>query len=308
MKKKEPSNTPRSSGKRRVLQNLVSVTAVIGFLASTAVLLYPVISDRWNRQRDMELIKSYNRMIESADPKQFEESRRLAEAFNVGLVDENRNIVTDAKFVPDSYYESMLTEMHNGMICYIEIPCVDVTEPVYHYSTDESLSKGIGHIHGSSLPIGGKTTHSVLTGHRGLPNQKFFSDLDKMKIGDKFYIHVLGETLAYQVIHKEIIEPTDVSGLMIEDDRDLMTLITCDPYGVNTQRLVLTGERVPFDQNDVKDGLVTTEKHQKVVDPAIWVFFGFVLFIAILVSAALIRMIIRQRIRKKKDSHNDAKE
>ena len=282
------------------IRKLISVFSIIGFIACTILLLYPVISDRWNRYRDMQLITEYNEKAVQIDTKEYDELWKKASDYNKYLVTQNRNIVTDAEYDPDAYYETLLNLMGNGVMGYVEIPKIGLTEPIYHYSTDVSLGIGIGHIHGSSLPTGGETTHTVLTGHRGVPNQKFFSDLDKMKKGDKFYIHILNRTLAYQVYDIKVIEPTDVDALMIENGKDLATLVTCEPYGVNTHRLLIMGKRVEFNEKHVdKEGLVTTEEHKVVIDPAVWVFAGFMLFIIILVISAAIRKIISKSKSKK---------
>ena len=272
---------------------MISVFSIIGFIACTVLLLYPVISDRWNRYRDMQLITEYHQKAVQIDTKEYDELMKKASDYNKYLVTQNRNIVTDAEYDPDAYYETLLNLTGNGIMGYVEIPKIGLTEPIYHYSTEVSLGIGIGHIHGSSLPTGGETTHTVLTGHRGLPNQKFFSDLDKIKKGDKFYMHILNKILAYQVYDIKVIEPTDVDVLMIENGRDLATLVTCEPYGVNTHRLLVMGERVEFDEKKVDEkGLVTTEEHKLVIDPAVWVFAGFMLFIFILVISTAIRKII----------------
>ena len=282
------------------IRKLISVFSIIGFIACTILLLYPVISDRWNRYRDMQLITEYNEKAVQIDTKEYDELWKKASDYNKYLVTQNRNIVTDAEYDPDAYYETLLNLMGNGVMGYVEIPKIGLTEPIYHYSTDVSLGIGIGHIHGSSLPTGGETTHTVLTGHRGVPNQKFFSDLDKMKKGDKFYMHILNRTLAYQVYDIKVIEPTDVDALMIENGKDLATLVTCEPYGVNTHRLLIMGKRVEFNEKHVdKEGLVTTEEHKVVIDPAVWVFAGFMLFIIIIVISAAIRKIISKSKSKK---------
>lgn len=283
------------------IRRLISVISIIGFLVCTAALLYPVISDRWNRYRDMQLITEYHETVTHIDRSEYEAAIKKASDYNQYLVMQNRNIVTDAEYDPDAYYETLLNFTGNGIMGYVEIPKIGVTEPIYHYSTEVSLGQGIGHIHGSSLPTGGTNTHTVLTGHRGLPNQKFFSDLDKLEIGNRFYIHVLDIIYAYEVYDIKVIEPTDVDVLMIEDGQDLATLVTCTPYGVNTQRLLVMGKRVPIvdgvqiDEN----GLLTAEKHEVVVDPAVWVFAGFMLFITILVVVAAVRKIIQKRNLKK---------
>ncbi len=279
---------------------MISVFSIIGFIACTVLLLYPVISDRWNRYRDMQLITEYHQKAVQIDTKEYDELMKKASDYNKYLVTQNRNIVTDAEYDPDAYYETLLNFMGNGIMGYVEIPKIGLTEPIYHYSTEVSLGIGIGHIHGSSLPTGGETTHTVLTGHRGLPNQKFFSDLDKVNIGDKFYMHILNKILAYEVYKIKVIEPTDVDELMIEDGEDLATLVTCEPYGVNTHRLLVMGKRVEFDEEKVDDkGLVTTEEHKLVIDPAVWVFAGFMLFILILVISTAMRKIISKFKSKK---------
>ena len=248
----------------------------------------------------MQLITEYHQKAVQIDTKEYDELMKKASDYNKYLVTQNRNIVTDAEYDPDAYYETLLNFMGNGVMGYVEIPKIGLTEPIYHYSTEVSLGIGIGHIHGSSLPTGGETTHTVLTGHRGLPNQKFFSDLDKINIGDKFYMHILNKILAYEVYKIKVIEPTDVDELMIEDGEDLATLVTCEPYGVNTHRLLVMGKRVEFDEEKVDDkGLVTTEEHKLVIDPAVWVFAGFMLFILILVISTAIRKIISKFKSKK---------
>ncbi len=248
----------------------------------------------------MQLITEYNEKAVQIDTKEYDKLMQKAVDYNKYLVTQNRNIVTDAEYDPDAYYETLLNFMGNGIMGYVEIPKIGLTEPIYHYSTEVSLGIGIGHIHGSSLPTGGETTHTVLTGHRGLPNQKFFSDLDKINIGDKFYMHILNKILAYEVYKIKVIEPTDVDELMIEDGEDLATLVTCEPYGVNTHRLLVMGKRVEFDEEKVDDkGLVTTEEHKLVIDPAVWVFAGFMLFILILVISTAMRKIISKFKSKK---------
>ncbi|MBQ2604237.1 MAG: class C sortase [Acutalibacteraceae bacterium] len=284
---------------KKIIYRLISIISLIGFIVCTVLLLYPVISDRWNRYRDMQLINEYIEVIDKGDNSYYEDELKKAWEYNKMLYSEGRNIVTDAEYDPDAYYETLLNITGNGIMCYIEIPQIGITEPVYHYSTEVSLGEGVGHIHGSSLPTGDTSTHSILTGHRGLPSQKFFSDLDKLQIGDCFYIHILGHTLAYKVCDINVILPTDVSGLMIEEGRDLVTLVTCEPYGINSHRLLVTGERVEFDEANVKNGFVTTEKHKLVIDPAVWVFIGFIIFIVLFVLVMTIIKCIKHGNAKK---------
>ena len=285
---------------RKIKYRVISIISVLGFLLCTIALLYPVVSDRWNRYRDAKLVTNYNAKISDSDKSELEAILQEAVEYNKQLKLQGRDIVTDADYEPDDYYETLLNLTGNNMMGYIEIPKIDVTEPIYHYSHEISLGKGIGHIHGSSLPVGGKSTHSVLTGHRGLPNQKFFSDLDKVSIGDKFYVHVLNTVLAYRIYDIREIEPHQVEILKIQDDRDLMTLVTCTPYGVNTERLLVMGERIPVEELELdEDGDVIIEGHEVVIDPAVWVFIGFMTFIFLIFFSTLIRNIIYYRKKKK---------
>ena len=281
--------------KRSVVRAIISIFSVIGFLACTVALLYPVISDRWNRYRDMQLITNYNEKISNMSDDEYNDILDKANKYNRELRLKGKATVTDKEYAPDEYYESMLNLTGTGMMGYIEIPSISVSEPIYHYSTDEVLAHGIGHIHGSSLPVGGDSTYSILTGHRGLPSQKFFSDLDQMKVGDKFYVHILNETIAYQVYDIKVIEPHEVEFLRIQDGKDLMTLVTCTPYGVNTHRLLVMGERIEFNQEEhVSDGFVTNEEHKEVIDTALWVFIGFMTFIILLITLSIIIRVVRK--------------
>ena len=280
---------------KKIVKRVITIISVLGFLICTLVLMYPVISDRWNSYRSSQLIAEYNEIVRNGDTEAYENELKEASDYNKKLYVQGRNIVTDAEYEPDKYYESILNTMNNGVMCYIEIPVIDVLEPIYHYSNDVSLGTGIGHIHGSSLPVGGDSTHSVLTGHRGLPNQKFFSNLDRLKNGDNFYIHIYGHTLAYQVYKTDIVLPHEVGDLMIEDGKDLVTLVTCEPYGVNTHRLLITGRRIPFDEKQkVKDGRVTTGEHHLVLDPSVLVLMGFMAFVILISLIIVIKRIIEK--------------
>ena len=262
---------------------------MIGFLCSTLALLYPVISDSWNRYVDSKRIAQYVAETSGENPEITEEYNRAVQ-YNKDLGAAVTQVVTSQEYTKSRAYESLLGGSQDGMMGYLEIPCIDVTEGIYHYTTEKVLSRGIGHIHGSSLPVGGENSHAVLTGHRGLPSQKFLSDLDKVKIGDTFYIHVLGRTLAYKVCQIDTVLPSEVESLKIESGRDLVTLVTCTPYGVNTHRLLVTGERVPFDDNKVdSNGHVTTEQHTRQYDPPLIIFFCFMLIILVIGILSLVK-------------------
>ena len=281
--------------KKLTKSRIISIVSVIGFLLCTFLLLYPLISDRWNKYRDQQIINDYIEEVSSGDPEVYEEELRKARDYNKELFDQGKNIVSETDFTRDTYYESMLNVTKTGIMCFIEIPKINVREPIYHYSTDESLIKGIGHIHGSSLPVGELCTHAVLTGHRGLPGQKLFTDLDRLEKGDTFYIHVLNHTFAYTVCDIKVVLPYEVDDLIIEDDRDIITLVTCEPYGVNTHRLLITGQRTEFDETKVENGFVTTEEHIDVIDPAFVIFLGFAVFILSLGTIFFIKKLLSER-------------
>lgn len=260
--------------KKKRGSNKLRVMAGVGFIACACLLLYPFVSDMWNRYVDSKAISTYNSEV-SANEQLYEQIYDDAVAYNASSVSEQ--VVTNAEYdTDDDAYNALLDPTGNGMMGYLEIPCIDVNDPIYHYSTDEILQKGIGHIHGSSLPVGGENTHVVLTGHRGLPSQKFLSDLDKVKIGDKFYIHILNHVLAYQVYGIQTVLPTEVEGLKIEQGKDLVTLVTCTPYGINTHRLLVTGKRIPYD--DTNAAGQNAEAHHIQLDRGLVVFCGFILF------------------------------
>ncbi len=229
------------------------------FLIGLSILLYPMISDKWNSYRDQELINQYKRTVaDNTDEEQIEEMLFAARAYNEQINEESmpdafsvRDGVTDAE------YESLLNVEAGGMMGYIEIPVIGQNIPIYHYTTEESLQKGAGHLFGSSLPIGGENTHAVISAHRGLPNAKLFTDLNLVQEGDVFYIHILKDTLAYEVDQILTVEPEETDSLAISKGEDLVTLVTCTPYAVNTQRLLVRGHRIDYDAAKELEGQET---------------------------------------------------
>ena len=229
---------------RRKIQNLAFGLV---FLTGLCLLLYPLVSDAWNGWRHDRLVADYDAGV--AEVSQEDNSRWLdaAEAYNQTL---------EGKGVPDAFalvapeesaaYEAQLAFRDDGMMGYLEVPRIGQTLPIYHGTSEATLARGVGHLVGSALPVGGASTHCVLSAHRGLPSAALFTDLDKLSLGDRFYIHVLGRTLAYEVDQVLTVEPDDTSSLDVEPGADLVTLVTCTPYGVNTQRLLVRGHRVEY--------------------------------------------------------------
>lgn len=223
------------------------------FLVGVSIMLYPIISDQWNRYVFRTQVSSYEDTVRSGTIDPDEELER-ARQYNREL---SPKAVPDAFSVhagkSDGVYESILKLDDNGMMGYITIPAIDVELPIYHYTDEETLKRGAGHLLGSSLPVGGKGTHTVISAHRGLPSAKMFTDLNLLKKGDSFYLHVLDKRLKYQVDLISVVDPDETELLGQEEGKDLATLVTCTPYGVNTQRLLVRGHRVADDQESEED-------------------------------------------------------
>ena len=222
---------------------------VLLFLIGLSILLYPMVSDAWNKHRDRLLISKYSSSVVSEDNSDTLNSMwEAAQKYNEQIKQES---VPDAFSVRDGQtdpeYESLLNLNGDGMMGYVEIPVIGETIPIYHYTTEESLQKGAGHLFGSSLSVGGENTHCILSAHRGLPSAKLFTDLNLVKEGDVFYLHVLDQTLAYEVDQILTVLPEETDSLGIEEGKDYVTLVTCTPYAVNTHRILVRGHRTTYE-------------------------------------------------------------
>ncbi len=221
---------------------LFSLILILTLLTGLSLLLYPTISDWWNSFHQSRAIASYVETVEELDDDAYAQLWEDAQAYNEALAQDN------SRFQPSEEesvrYNELLNLSGTGIMGYVEIPSIDVALPIYHGTDEAVLQVAVGHIEGSSLPVGGPGTHTVLSGHRGLPSATLFTDLDQLDMGDVFLLHVLGETLTYQVDQIRIVEPDDVSLLALEEGEDLCTLVTCTPYGVNSHRLLVRGYRV----------------------------------------------------------------
>lgn len=227
------------------------------FLYIVGVLLcaFPLLSSIYTGVEQNNMLSTYKSEVTATDTQTIEEQVELAHEYNEALFQISNSSVGDMStdILSDESYNSIFDITGKGIIGTIEIPKIDVNLPIYHGTDDDVLSNGIGHLQNSSFPVGGENTRTVLTGHRGLPNAKLFTRLDELKKDDLFYIRVGNKTLAYQIYKIEIVkkeEAPDVLG--IEEGKDLATLITCTPYGINTQRLILTGKRVPYNPKKKK--------------------------------------------------------
>lgn len=222
---------------------------VLIVLVGVGLVSYPTVANWWNEMHSSKAMRDYSAMITELDLGDIDEMRRAAQEYNEGLLRKPDQFATSDESTRQ-YYET-LDVTGTGIMGYITIPKLDVKLPIYHGVEDTVLQTAVGHMEGSSLPVGGESSHALLSGHRGLPSAKLFTQLDKMDVGDVFYLTVLNETYTYRVDQVKTVLPTEVEHLYIVDGRDLVTLITCTPYGVNTHRLLVRGERVDDYQNKV---------------------------------------------------------
>lgn len=244
--------------------NLITAFLTLILLAGLSLLLYPTFSDYWNSFHQSHAIASYVEQIAELDSDTYERLWADAQAYNQSLVGKaNRYDMTDEE---RARYESLLDVSGNGIIGYIEIPSIKCELPIYHGTDEAILQIAVGHIEGTSLPVGGADTHCVLSGHRGLPSARLFTDLDKMVVGDTFMMRVLDETLTYEVDQIRIVLPEEMDDLEIEEGKDYCTLVTCTPYGINTHRLLVRGHRIE-NQTEAQSIRVTADAIQ--IEPLI---------------------------------------
>ena len=226
----------------------------MAFLIALGITLYPMISTWYNERHQAEVHIHYQEKVEQVDNTKLIEAKELAVAYNQtilpGAQDED-SFSKEALLSASENYGSLLNLAGDGIMGYVEVPTIGVTLPIFHGTNNSTLERGVGHLLGSSLPVGGESTHSVLTAHSGMASQKMFSDLDRLKIGDIFFLDVLGEKLAYQVDQIKTVLPYDTTFLQTEIGNDLCTLVTCTPFGVNTHRLLVRGTRIEYEEAEV---------------------------------------------------------
>lgn len=222
--------------------SFVTAILIAALLAGALLLLYPTISDYWNSFHQSRAIASYAEQVADLDDNTYDQIWADARAYNETLDNStSRFVMTEEQ---KKIYEALLNIADNGVMGYIEIPKIKCNLPIYHGTDEAVLQIAIGHVQGSSLPAGGESTHCVLSGHRGLPSAKLFSDLDQLAEGDVFLLRVLDETLTYEVDQIRTVLPNELDDLAIEEGKDYCTLVTCTPYGINSHRLLVRGHRV----------------------------------------------------------------
>ena len=293
--------------KKKTMRRLLNVVFALMFLAGFLILAYPTISDQWNTYRQSRLISSYEETVSTLEPEDFSDEWAKAQALNDTLTENNiyGDVFTgEDEEIEDTEYWSVLNVAGDGVMGYLSIPKINVKLSIYHGTSEDVLQTGVGHLDGTKLPIGGESTHCVLSAHRGLPSARLFTDIDQLEKGDRFYIHVLDEVLAYEVdlIH-DMVDKDDMDAmseaLAIVDGEDHVTLFTCTPYGVNTHRLLVRGERVPY--NGEEEVAVTpAESMVRAVQNYYMLYLVLGLSVTLLIILIL-RCLIRPKRRKKSD-------
>lgn len=230
-------------------KKIITICAAVLFLTALGLTLYPLISNYVNQKYVSEIQTAHQVLIQQTDESVLQEAKQRATAYNLAITPGTADAYGEEALLSASEdYENQLDIAGNGIMGYVEIPKIQVHLPIYHGTDAEVLDRGAGHLLGSSLPVGGKNTHTILSGHSGMASQKMFTDLEQLTQGDVFYLNVLNETLAYRVIQISTVLPYETELLSIVPGADLCTLVTCTPYGVNTHRLLVRGSRIPYEK------------------------------------------------------------
>ena len=264
-------------------KKVTTILIIIIFLAGLSLLLYPLVANQWNNHRQKQLISGYEEVVAQKEKDgeiNYEQEWENADAYNDYLqpsVLPDSFAVAEASDGENSNYFSCLNLGGDGMMGYIEVPKINIKIPIYHTTEDEVLQKAAGHLEGSSLPVGGKGTHAVISAHRGLPSATLFTDLDKLEEGDHFLLYILDDVLCYEVDKISVVEPKETDDLAVEEEKDLVTLLTCTPYGVNTERLLVRGHRVPYVEQEVADEKTPLSGISLHTNYLLWVIIGLVI-------------------------------
>lgn len=284
---------------KKKISDIITNVILIFFVC---LMLYPTVANHWNAYRNKLIATEYNETVQKVDTSILDKAYEDSRAFNAK---HTQNYIEDAfkenneGYDKESEYGQLLNLRDDGVMGYIEIPKLNAKLTIYHGCGEDALSEGCGHIQGTSLPIGGPSTHSVLSAHRGLAQAKLFTDLDKLSKGDKFYVHVLNKVLAYKVCDIfDMVDPDDTTALQIEPGQDYMTLLTCTPYAVNTHRLLVRGTSIPYEADEKEEKPTVVESAQNLNIQEIISLIG-----AVILSIVL----LIQKIRNKKNRNRKTK-
>lgn len=292
---------------RRILP-LIFIALI--FLAGISLVVYPMVSNTLYERDQSTVLAEYDENVAQAEQSELEEALKLAR-------DYNRQLLEGSVFLTDPFdpnlqldptvkpYADLLNLEGDGMMGYVEVPKIDVYLPIYHGTTGEVLEKGVGHLQNTSLPVGGESSHAVLTGHTGLSGKRLFTDLTEVEVGDVFYLHILGQTLAYQVDRIDIVDPDDTALLQVETGEDLVTLVTCYPYGINTQRLLVRGTRISYEEAVEQQALQGTMDQ----GDSVWVRqYRKAILVCVAVYVPLTAVVVLLLLRRRKKSERQAQD
>lgn len=282
--------------KSKIKENIPFIFFTLLFLIGFGIMLYPVLSNALSQISYNETISSYEQSVSDENSSLYQSMIQEAVHYNEKLTTSSIvDVFSDPEITNSEEYMNILNLNRDGVMGYISIPKIDIKIPIYHGTSSEVLSKGVGHLEGSSFPVGGESTHAILSAHRGLPSARLFTDLDQLEVGDKFYIYILDQVYTYQVDQVLVIEPSETEALQIQDGKDLVTLVTCTPYGVNTHRLLVRGERV----EELAEQVIESEPNRDLTLNDYVLYIG--LFGAIIL--VVVTIIIVWKIHRKNRSH-----
>lgn len=274
-------------------KHISTIFIILIFLVGLGFISYPTVSNLWNQAHQSRAIATYSKQVEKLDDSENKKMLKAARKYNKSLLKKSDHWKLSKK--DKKKYESLLDVSGTGIMGYIEVPKIDCSLPIYHGTDEGALQIAIGHLEGSSLPVGGKSTHCVLSGHRGLPSARLFTDLDQMEEGDIFILNILGRKLAYEVDQIRVVLPEEMSDLEIEEGKDLCTLVTCTPYGINTHRLLVRGHRTEYVEKKVAEE--KKEVQTKKTDIRLMIAGGA----GVLILLIIIIVIVIKRRRKRRN-------
>ena len=274
-------------------KHISTIFIILIFLVGLGFISYPTVSNLWNQAHQSRAIATYSKQVEKLDDSENKKMLKAARKYNKSLLKKSDHWKLSKK--DKKKYESLLDVSGTGIMGYIEVPKIDCSLPIYHGTDEGALQIAIGHLEGSSLPVGGKNTHCVLSGHRGLPSARLFTDLDQMEEGDIFILNILGRKLAYEVDQIRVVLPEEMSDLEVIEGKDLCTLVTCTPYGINTHRLLVRGHRTEYVEKKVEEE--QKEVQTKKTDIRLMIAGGA----GVLILLIIIIVIVIKRRRKRRN-------
>ena len=291
-------------------EKILLIIAIIFIIVGTGIFLYPSISNYFAEKNHVEAIRNYDKMVVGIGEDSLKEEKEKAQTYNENLSGDpvHDPFVFGSGYALPENYKEVLNLSEDGIMGYIQIPKISVDLPIYHGTSEEVLEKGVGHIQNTSVPIGGNSTHSVLTGHTGLPNAELFTRLDELVVGDIFYIHVLTEILTYKVYEIKVVLPDNIDELRITSGEDLVTLVTCTPYGVNSHRLLVKAKRVEYEdytENNNSGNTTETSNNSNTINNVetkktnkqyylTGIQIGTVILIIVLITTLIVGIIIKR--------------